>query len=157
MNPEELLSLARTRGCLLATAESCTGGMVGARITAIAGSSDVYLGGFVTYSNKAKEELLSVPASCLEAHGAVSKQTALAMAAGCSASFDDCLAVSITGIAGPGGGSEEKPVGLVYIATAMGMIHDVRKFVFSGDRDEIRSQACDQALALLGRHILTHL
>jgi competence/damage-inducible protein CinA C-terminal domain len=152
-----MLSLARAHGCYLATAESCTGGMVGTQITAIPGSSDVYLGGFVTYSNKAKEKLLSVPSSCLEAHGAVSKQTALAMAAGCSASFDDCLAVSITGIAGPGGGSDEKPVGLVYIATAMGMIHEVRHFVFSGDREEVRSQACAQALASLGRHIITHL
>lgn len=157
MKAEELLVLARAHGFHLATAESCTGGMVGASITKIPGSSDVYLGGFVTYSNKAKETLLSVPSSCLEMHGAVSQQTALAMAAGCSASFDDCLAVSITGVAGPGGGTAAKPVGLVYIATAMGMTHEVKRFLFSGGRDEVRQQACEQALASLGRHILAHL
>src|SRR4029079_11423879 len=101
-----------------ATAESCTGGMVAQRITSIAGSSDYFLGGIVSYSNAAKQDLLGVPASVLQSVGAVSEECARAMADGARRAFHAKLAVSTTGIAGPGGASERKPVGLVYLAVA---------------------------------------
>jgi nicotinamide-nucleotide amidase len=113
-----VLKLCRARGLRVATAESCTGGLVAAALTEIAGSSDVVDCGFVTYSDEAKAALLGVPATTLKRHGAVSEQTAIAMAAGALKNSRADLAVSITGIAGPGGGSKQKPVGLVYFAAA---------------------------------------
>jgi nicotinamide-nucleotide amidase len=115
---ERVLDLCRARGLRVATAESCTGGLVAAALTEIAGSSDVVDGGFVTYSNEAKQKMLGVPASTLKHHGAVSAETAAAMARGALKNSQADLAVSITGIAGPGGGSKQKPVGLVYFAAA---------------------------------------
>src|ERR1700719_4200239 len=113
-----LLDLCRMRKLTIATAESCTGGLVAGALTDIAGSSDVIDRGFVTYSNAAKEEMLAVPSSILQSHGAVSRQPAEAMAPGALARSAVDLAVGITGVAGPGGGSADKPVGLVHLAAA---------------------------------------
>lgn len=115
---QSVLAAARGRGWTLVTAESCTGGLVGAALTEIPGSSDVYERGFITYANRAKETLLHVPAELIAVHGAVSAQTAAAMAEGALQASPADLAVSVTGIAGPGGGSPVKPVGLVWLATA---------------------------------------
>jgi nicotinamide-nucleotide amidase len=115
---KRVLDLCRAGGLRIATAESCTGGLVAAALTEIAGSSDVVDCGFVTYSNAAKAALLGVPAATLKRHGAVSGETAAAMAAGAIKHSQADLAVAITGIAGPGGGSKEKPVGLVHFAAA---------------------------------------
>lgn len=144
-----LLKAYRAAGLRLATAESCTGGLVAALLTEIAGSSDVVERGFVTYSNEAKQELLGVPGPTLAAAGAVSAETAEAMAAGALARSHAEVAVSITGIAGPGGGSPEKPVGLVFfgLATPDGVSH--RRRVFPGDRSAVRLSSVAEALSLL--------
>jgi nicotinamide-nucleotide amidase len=136
---------------MLATAESCTGGLVAGAITEIAGSSAVLERGFVTYSNEAKMEMLGVPADVLEAHGAVSWQTAVAMAEGVLARSRAAIAVATTGIAGPGGGSAEKPVGLVHFACARRgrpTQHVERRFGDIG-RAEIRALSVIQALDLV--------
>ena len=114
-----LLDAARARGLMIALAESCTGGMVAAALTDVAGSSAVVERGFVTYSNAAKRDLLGVPAELIGRHGAVSEPVARAMAEGARAASPADLAVAVTGVAGPGGGTPEKPVGLVWFATAM--------------------------------------
>ena len=147
---ETVLDLCRRRGWKLATAESCTGGMIAAALTDIAGSSDVVERGFVTYSNAAKTDLLGVPASLIERHGAVSQQVAAAMVSGAIAHAPVDLAVSVTGVAGPGGGSAEKPVGLVHFGAARksGPVVTERQ-LFSGDRDAVRAQATQRALELL--------
>jgi nicotinamide-nucleotide amidase len=147
---ESVLAACRTRGWHLATAESCTGGLVAAALTAIAGSSDVVERGFVTYSNEAKIELLGVPAETIAAHGAVSAQTAAAMARGAVARTPADLAVSIIGIAGPAGGTPQKPVGLVYLGAARrdGACR-VERRVFPGDRTAIRDAALVLALEML--------
>jgi competence/damage-inducible protein CinA-like protein len=148
---ELVIDGCRARGLTLATAESCTGGLVGARLTDVAGSSDVYLGGVVAYSNAAKERQLGVPGEVLEGHGAVSAETAEAMAEGVRTALGAAVAVAVTGIAGPGGGSPEKPVGLVYV-TAAGPEHRVtRRFVFTGDREAVRTRATAQSLHALRR------
>ncbi len=147
---ETVLARCRARGLRLATAESCTGGMVAAALTAIAGSSDVVERGFVTYSNAAKTELLGVPAMLIATHGAVSAEVAEAMAAGALAHAPVDLAVAITGIAGPGGATPGKPVGLVYFGLAeRGKPAQAERQVFGGDRDAVRSAAAARALALL--------
>ncbi len=115
-----VLAVCRSRGLKIATAESCTGGLIVAALTEIAGSSDVVDRGFVTYSNEAKKAMLGVLPQTIEAHGAVSKETALEMAIGALANSKANLAIAVTGIAGPGGGSAQKPVGLVHIALASG-------------------------------------
>ncbi len=147
---EAVLAACRTRGWHLATAESCTGGLVAAALTAIAGSSDVVERGFVTYSNAAKIELLGVPAETIAAHGTVSAEIAAAMARGAVARTPADLAVSITGIAGPGGGTPQKPVGLVYLSAARrdGACR-VERRVFPGDRTAIRDAALVLALEML--------
>jgi nicotinamide-nucleotide amidase len=147
---EAVVARAQARGLMLATAESCTGGLVAALITSVAGSSAVLEQGAVTYSNAAKTRMLDVPAALIETHGAVSQHVAEAMAAGARARAGVDLAVSITGIAGPGGGSAEKPVGLVHfgLATADGVRHLERRFG-DGDRQAIRKAATEQALQLL--------
>jgi nicotinamide-nucleotide amidase len=144
-----VLALCRARGWRVATAESCTGGLVAAALTAIAGSSDVVDRGFVAYSNEAKMDLLGVPEATLAAHGAVSAETALAMATGAVARVGVDLAVSVTGVAGPGGGSAEKPVGLVHCAVATRTGGRTERRVFPGDRTEIRRAAMVLALELL--------
>ena len=113
-----LLAMCRTASLKVATAESCTGGLIAALLTEIAGSSDVVERGFVTYSNDAKMDLLGVPSATLEQHGAVSRETAQAMASGALRNSKAQIAVAVTGVAGPGGGSPEKPVGLVHLAAA---------------------------------------
>ena len=113
---EALLALLRERRLTIATGESCTGGLITAVLTAVAGSSDVVDRGFVTYTNAAKTDMLGVPAALIEQHGAVSREVSVAMSKGILAVCPVDIAVSVTGIAGPGGGSEEKPVGLVYIS-----------------------------------------
>lgn len=146
-----VLDACRTRGLTVATAESCTGGLVAAALTEIAGSSDVVEAGYVTYSNAAKERLLGVPHATLVAHGAVSRATAEAMARGVLAVAPVHLAVAITGIAGPGGGSVEKPVGLVHFAAAARdgrLIHRERRFGDLG-RAAVRRAAVAEALAML--------
>jgi nicotinamide-nucleotide amidase len=115
---ENLLATARSAGVRIATAESCTGGLIAALLTEIAGASDVFGRGFVTYSNKAKEDMLGVPAATLRQYGAVSEAVARIMAEGAIRNSTAQLSVAVTGIAGPGGGTEEKPVGLVHIAVA---------------------------------------
>lgn len=146
----ELLAACRQRKLMLTTAESCTGGLVAAALTAVAGSSAVYERGFVTYSNEAKTEILGVSKSLLDKHGAVSEPVARAMAEGAIAHSRADLAVSITGIAGPDGGTVEKPVGLVHFATARrGGQTFAEKRIFPGDRDGIRLAAVAAALRLI--------
>jgi nicotinamide-nucleotide amidase len=150
---KRLLDLYRRRGMHLAAAESCTGGLVAAALTAVPGSSDVFECSFVTYSNDAKQKLLGVPAATLRRYGAVSAETASAMARGAlQRSGADC-AVSITGIAGPGGGSKEKPVGLVYFATATRNGKSVARRRLFGNigRQRVRELSALEALALLTR------
>ncbi len=141
----------RALGLTLATAESCTGGLVAARLTDVPGVSDVYAGGVVAYSNASKERQLGVPASVLEAHGAVSAETAEAMAEGAQKALGADTAIGVTGIAGPDGGTPEKPVGLVYIAAVAPGGASADRFVFSGDREAIRLRATAQSLHALRR------
>ena len=151
MKPQELVAAAVERKAMIATAESCTGGMVAAAITDIAGSSAVFDRGFVTYSNAAKTAMLGVAPALLEVHGAVSAEVARAMAQGALAHSLATLAVSITGIAGPNGGTPTKPVGLVHFACAV-RGGDIRQemIVFKGDRASIRAAARDHAIQMLG-------
>ncbi len=144
-----VLDACRARKLLLATAESCTGGMVAAALTAIAGSSEVVERGFVTYSNRAKEEMLGVPHALLERHGAVSAEVAQAMAEGALGRASVDLAVAITGIAGPSGGSAAKPVGLVWLACGGRGTVAAESHVFPGDRAAVRHAATQRALELL--------
>ena len=146
-----VLDACRTRGLKVATAESCTGGLVTGALTEIPGSSDVLDRGFVTYSNAAKQAMLGVPASILERHGAVSRETAEAMAMGALAHAPVDLAVSITGIAGPGGATAGKPVGLVHFAAAARdgrLIHRERRYGDIG-RAAVRRASVVEALAML--------
>jgi nicotinamide-nucleotide amidase len=145
-----LLALYSARALKLATAESCTGGLVAGLLTEIAGSSDVVERGFVVYSNEAKTDLLSVPADLIRRHGAVSAGVAAAMAEGAIKHSRADVAVSITGIAGPGGGSAGKPVGLVYLAVQRrNGPGKVERAVFPGDRSAIRRASVERALAIL--------
>jgi PncC family amidohydrolase len=159
--PGDLVALAQhlqeaclERGLTVALAESCTGGLIAAAITEVPGSSGYFLGGVVSYSNDAKEAFLDVPHAVLEAHGAVSRETAVAMAAGARARFGADLAVSVTGVAGPDGGTLEKPVGLVYIGIADAVTAHATHYQSQPDaavrkRAQVRSSAAFRALALL--------
>jgi nicotinamide-nucleotide amidase len=142
---------AKERGWRVSTAESCTGGLVSAALTGIPGASEVFDRGFVTYSNAAKTEMLGVPEALLAAHGAVSAETARAMAEGALVHSQADVAVAITGVAGPGGGSPQKPVGLVHFACAKrgGDVALLERRFRPLSRDEIRSAAVDQALDLM--------
>jgi nicotinamide-nucleotide amidase len=146
----ELTLLAcRKKKLKIVTAESCTGGLIAAALTAIAGSSDVVDRGFVTYSNEAKREMLGVPWDAILGHGAVSDPVARAMAAGALARSNADIAVSVTGVAGPGGGTDEKPVGLVHFgAVREGFEPIAERHVFPGDRDQIRRLTVLTALAM---------
>jgi nicotinamide-nucleotide amidase len=146
---ERLQGICLGRGLTVALAESCTGGLVASTITEVAGSSGYFLGGVVAYSNEAKTGLLEVPQAALDAHGAVSAQVAKAMAGGAQARFGAALAASVTGVAGPEGGSTEKPVGLTYVGLADGSAVEVRKFTFAGDRAANREAAARAALQWL--------
>ena len=146
-----VLDLCRAGGLRIVTAESCTGGLVAGALTEIAGSSDVVDRGFVTYSNEAKEAMLGVPASVLKRHGAVSRETAAAMAKGALKNSLADIAVSITGIAGPGGGSKQKPVGLVYFAAARrgGRRLAARRLYGEIGRSRVRALSVAQALSMI--------
>jgi nicotinamide-nucleotide amidase len=157
MFPDDIEALARRvveaavkRGIVVATAESCTGGLVAGALTAVAGSSAALDRGFVTYSNAAKTETLGVPADLIEAHGAVSEPVARAMAKGAVDHSAAVASVAVTGIAGPGGGSDEKPVGLVHFAASgpAGLIHDEHRFGDLG-REAIRLESVRVALRML--------
>jgi len=148
---EKLLADARAKGLTIATAESCTGGLVAGLLTEIAGSSDVFERGFITYSNKAKQDLLGVPGALIRQHGAVSEAVARAMAEGAIRHSTAQLSVAITGIAGPGGGSEDKPVGLVHIAAARAGEATRHRECRFGDigRSEVRMKSVETALEML--------
>jgi nicotinamide-nucleotide amidase len=146
---ERLQGLCLGRGLTVATAESCTGGLVAATITEVPGSSGYFAGAVVSYSDTAKAALLGVPEAALAAHGAVSAQVAVAMASGARARFGTTLAVSITGVAGPDGGSAEKPVGLTYVGLAGPAGVEVRRLQLAGDRAGIRDAAAHAALEWL--------
>jgi PncC family amidohydrolase len=156
---EKLLEQCRAARIVLCTAESCTGGLIGAALTDIPGSSDIFMQGFITYSNEAKRHVLNVSDESLSRHGAVSQQVAEEMAVGGAyatilPSPDyDALCVSVTGIAGPGGGSSEKPVGTVHLAVASAesglQLHEEHHF--SGTRQEIRAHSVDTAIAMLSK------
>ena len=145
-----VLQQLRDAGRVLAVAESCTGGLLGGRITNVPGASDVFLGGMIAYSNRAKEAI-GVPASLVAEHGAVSSEVAAAMAVGLAARSGANLTVSVTGIAGPGGGSEEKPVGTVWFGFSVDGVVESQKSVFGGTRLEIRERAVQAALLGLWR------
>jgi len=149
-----LLERCKAAGVMVATAESCTGGLVAATLTAIAGSSGVVDRGFVTYTNQAKAELLGVDPALIEAHGAVSEPVARAMAEGALARSRAQLAVSVTGMAGPGGGSADKPVGLVWLGCARrGGTTATARHVFPGDRTAIRRATVAQALSMFAEWV----
>ncbi len=147
--------LLRTRKQTLTTAESCTGGMVGTMLTGVSGSSDYYLGGVVSYANALKQSLLGVGEDLLGAHGAVSEPVAAAMADACRKRLGSDWAISITGVAGPGGGTEHKPVGLVYIGLAGPLGTEVHRSLFPGARDMIRLRAALSAMNYLRLRLLT--
>jgi nicotinamide-nucleotide amidase len=146
---ELVLAACRGLGLSLATAESCTGGLVAARLTSVPGSSDVFVGSVVSYSNSVKESALDVPVSVLEAYGAVSAETASAMAKGACERLGADVAVSVTGIAGPGGGTPAKPVGLVFLCASGPGGELARDFVVTGDRETVRRRATVGALHLV--------
>ena len=148
---ENLLAKARAGGVRIATAESCTGGLIAALLTEIPGASDVFGRGFVTYSDKAKEDMLGVPAASLRQHGAVSEAVARIMAEGAIRNSTAQLSVAVTGIAGPGGGTDEKPVGLVHIAAARAGEPTLHRECRFGDigRSAIRLASVEAALEML--------
>lgn len=150
MSAEHLLEIARKRGIMIATAESCTGGLIAGALTDIAGSSDVFDRGFVTYSNAAKAEMLGVAPSLIEQYGAVSEEVAAAMASGAVERSDAQIAVSVTGIAGPGG-SDHKPEGMVCFGIAKAGRATMTETVHFGPagRHKVRVQTVDHAIALL--------
>jgi PncC family amidohydrolase len=148
--------LLRDRGLKLAVAESCTGGLLGARITSVGGSSDWFLGGIISYSNEVKIQELGVPREMLTEHGAVSEPVARRMATGARRRIGADLAVAITGVAGPTGGTPPKPVGLVFIALADRRNCVVGRFNFSGGRAAVRKSATDAAIRMLLSHLNTN-
>lgn len=151
---ESIVNLLRKHNLTVSTAESCTGGLLAGRLVGVAGVSDVFSQGFITYSNKSKRKLLDVSKKTLKEYGAVSKQTAKEMATGAAILSGADIAVSITGVAGPGGGTEEKPVGLVYMSCYINEKNYVKEYVFSGNRQKIRENTVAYALCLLRRCII---
>lgn len=147
---ESLLAACRSKGIMLATAESCTGGLIAAALTAVAGSSDVVDRGFVTYSNNAKNQMIGVPLPLIDTHGAVSEEVARAMAEGTLARSQAAIVVSVTGIVGPGGGSADKPVGLVWFGLAQtGKPSTTDRQVFAGDRTTVRAATVAHAFKMI--------
>ena len=148
MPEERILELCNSRGWKLAVAESCTGGLIGARLTSVPGSSSYFAGGVIAYSNDLKKNLLNVPAGLLESEGAVSGPVVEAMArGGIAATGADC-GISVTGVAGPDGGTEEKPVGTVWVGIALPSGTISRQYHFQGNREEVREQTVKAALEL---------
>jgi nicotinamide-nucleotide amidase len=150
---EKVGALLAARDLSLVTAESCTGGLVGHRLTDVSGSSNYYLGGLITYSNRSKEELLGVSPVTLAEHGAVSEATAREMARGARQRLGADLALAVTGIAGPTGGTPHKPVGLVYVALSSASALVCHRYLFNGDRLEIKQQSAEAVLRLLLDHL----
>ena len=146
---QRLQQLALARGVSVGTAESCSGGLVAHSITAISGSSGYYRGGVVSYADAVKSALLDVPVTALKLHGAVSAQVAVAMAEGVRAAVACDYGVAVTGVAGPGGGSDAKPVGLTYVAVAGPRGHEVRRYLWEGDRGRNKEHSAAAALELL--------
>ena len=148
----EILDAARGRGDAIATAESCTGGLVSTALTSVPGASDVFDRGFITYTNTAKSQMLNVPAWLIEKHGAVSEEVARAMAGGALIHSNATIAVAITGIAGPGGATIDKPVGLVHFAAGRRELPMQHQRIEFGDigRDEVRRCSAEHALRMLG-------
>lgn len=156
MGPMDINDLAKTltdRQLTVATAESCTGGLIANTLTDISGSSSFFMGGIVAYSNKVKTAQIKVPAGLLKKLGAVSKPVAQAMAEGVRRQMKTDFGIATTGIAGPTGGTADKPVGLVYIAVASAKRTIVRKCFFTGTRLEVKQQACQTALGLLAKKV----
>ena len=152
---KKLCTELKARSLTLTTAESCTGGMIGSTITSVAGSSSCYGYGFVTYANEAKSKLIGVKTETLNKFGAVSPETAKEMAEGALGVSGADIAIAVTGIAGPGGGTEEKPVGLVYISVASKWKEtQIYKNLFDGNRDEVRQKTVIRALALALENII---
>ncbi len=149
------LQNARNNGFVIATAESCTGGLIAGLFTEIAGSSDVFDRGFVTYSNEAKNELINVPMDIIIKHGAVSPETAHKMAEGVISNSNANISISVTGIAGPTGGSDDKPVGLVYIGISNKKTNETQIFknIFKGNRSDVRVATIRKALELMNESI----
>jgi nicotinamide-nucleotide amidase len=145
--------LMREKGLLLSVAESCTGGLIGNLITNVPGSSLYYLGGIIVYSNKSKVEILKVPAGIIEEYGAVSDQTAREMAEGVKRLFGSHLGLAVTGIAGPGGGSEEKPVGTVFIGLAVSEETFSGRYLFQGTRMQVKEKSAETALEWVRRYL----
>ena len=145
--------LLRQQRLTLATAESCTGGLIGHRLTDVPGSSDYFLGGIIAYSNEIKERLLGVKLETLQAHGAVSAETAIEMARGASRVLGADVAVSVTGIAGPGGGTADKPIGLTYVAVVAANYERVERFVWAKDRSGNKWDSSEAALRMLKEYL----
>lgn len=145
--------LLRSLGLKLAAAESCTGGLVGHRITNVPGSSEYFLGGVTAYAYEAKVKLLGVSWDTLTRYGAVSRETVLEMARGARRALEADIGISVSGIAGPGGGMPEKPVGLTWISLSASGFEEARSFVFPGDRLQVKEQAAEQALRLLSEYL----
>ena len=150
---EKIGRLLRQRGLRLATAESCTGGLISSRITDIPGSSDYFVGGIVAYAYEAKVALLGVSWETLQAHGAVSSETVLTMARGARQALSADIALSVSGIAGPGGGLPEKPVGTTWIGLVTTEGEWARQYLFKGDRLANKSESADEALKLLAEYL----
>ncbi len=143
---EKIGEILKKRGLKIAVAESCTGGLVGSKITDVPGASSYFLGGVIAYSNEIKMNILGVKKETLEIFGAVSEECAREMVTGVSNLFKSDVAIATTGIAGPSGGSKDKPVGLVYIAIKIGEELEVRKYVFKGERTEIKEKIANRAI-----------
>lgn len=150
---EEIVKLLKSAGMTVTTVESCTGGLLSAALVDVAGVSDVFNQAYVTYANEAKQVLAGVKPETLEAHGAVSEQTAREMAEGGAKAAKADASLSVTGIAGPDGGSDEKPVGLVYIGCHVKGKTVVERNIFSGSRREVREQSVAAALKLLKKQL----
>ena len=145
--------LLRRRGLRLAVAESCTGGLIGHRLTNIPGSSDYYMGSVTAYAYEAKVRLLGVSWSSLEEYGAVSREVAIEMARGVRTNLNADIGLSVTGIAGPGGGSAEKPVGLTWIGFSSPDGEEARQFIWQGDRLQVKEQSAEAALDILVEYL----
>lgn len=149
VNVKKIGELLRGKEWTLAVAESCTGGLIGHTITTVSGSSDYFLGGIIAYSNRIKVEQLNVDAESIIAHGAVSDVVACQMAVGVREKFDADIAISVTGIAGPDGGTPDKPVGTVFIGLAIKEKTFAKRYLFVGDRSSIQQQTAEAALDIL--------